>query len=134
MGRLRITDHKTGRPPTKRIDHLGEGEVLQPLLYAEAAEAVLGKKVDSTRLSYCTERGHYKIVDIPVDDASRHALTTALDIIDQSVASGFLPVAPRKGGCEYCDYRIVCGPYEEYRIRRKPADRLSSLTELRGIR
>jgi CRISPR/Cas system-associated exonuclease Cas4 (RecB family) len=112
---------------------LGEGEVLQPLLYALAAEAMLGMPVDSTRLSYCTERGHYKIVEITVDEASREALAKALDAIDLSIASGFLPAAPRKGGCDYCDYRIVCGPYEEFRFRRKPDHQLSLLTELRDI-
>jgi RecB family exonuclease len=132
-GRLRVTDHKTGRAPTKRIEYLGEGEVLQPLLYALAAEAMLGMPVDSTRLSYCTERGHYKIVEITVDEASREALAKALDAIDLSIASGFLPAAPRKGGCDYCDYRIVCGPYEEFRFRRKPDHQLSLLTELRDI-
>ncbi len=132
-GHLRITDHKTGRSPAKRIEYLGEGEVLQPLLYAQAAEALLGKPADSTRLFYCTERGHYRTVEIAVNDESREALATAFNTIDQSIASGFLPAAPRKGACEYCDYRIVCGPYEELRVRGKQEERLSLLAELRGI-
>ena len=35
---------------------------------------------------------------------------------------GFLPAAPAKGACRWCDYRPVCGPYEEMRVTaRKPA-------------
>ena len=132
-GQIRITDHKTGRPPSKRIRYIGEGEVLQPLLYAQAAEALLNKRAHSTRLYYCTERGQYTIVEIPVDEDGRRAVATALHGIDESIVSGFLPAAPRRGACEYCDYRIVCGPHEELRTHRKPKARLSLLMELREI-
>ena len=103
------------------------------MLYAQAAEALLGKPADSTRPFDCTERGHYRSVEIAVNDESRAALATAFNTIDQSIASGFLPAAPRKGACEYCDYRIVCGPYEELRVRRKQEERLNLLAELRSI-
>ena len=32
---------------------------------------------------------------------------------------GVLPAAPDKRECQYCDYRRVCGPYEEMRVRHK---------------
>jgi len=60
-------------------------------------------------------------------------VATALHGIDESIVSGFLPAAPRRGACEYCDYRIVCGPHEELRTHRKPKARLSLLMELREI-
>jgi RecB family exonuclease len=132
-GEIRVTDHKTGRAPSKQIRYVGEGEVLQPLLYALAAEALLKKKAHSARLYYCTERGQYRIVEIPVDEDGKRAVATALHSIDESIAAGFVPVAPRRGACEFCDYRIVCGPYEELRTHRKPKDRLRLLMELREI-
>jgi hypothetical protein len=33
----------------------------------------------------------------------------------------------------WCDYRPVCGPYEELRTRRKPKEALASLLTLRGM-
>ena len=37
-GVLRVVDHKTGRVPEPRPEMVGSGEVLQPVLYALAAE------------------------------------------------------------------------------------------------
>lgn len=132
-GRLRITDHKTGKVPPVPVELIGRGEVLQPLLYAEAAEALLRKPAEQSRLFYCTETGGYKIVEVPIDDQSRDAIHTAVNLIDRSIDMGFLPAAPRQNACLYCDYHIVCGPYEELRIRRKMQGNLALLHELREI-
>ncbi len=35
--------------------------------------------------------------------------------------------------CEYCDYRIVCGPYEVERTARKRKERLQPLVQLREL-
>jgi ATP-dependent helicase/DNAse subunit B len=131
-GRLRVTDHKTGKPQPP-FGFTRNGEVLQPLLYAQAAETLLGKPAVATRLSYCTQRAGYKIDEIPVtDEACRH-LSKVMEIIDESLAQGFLPAAPRPEACKYCDYSVVCGPYEETRIKQKKADRLRLLQQLRSI-
>jgi RecB family exonuclease len=131
-GMLRITDHKTG----KAQPHFGftrNGEILQPLLYAQAAEALLGKPAVSTRLSYCTQRGGYKVDEITVTDEARTHLSKVIEAIDESLAQGFIPAAPRAEACMYCDYRIICGPYEESRVHRKRSDRLRLLDQLRSI-
>jgi ATP-dependent helicase/nuclease subunit B len=130
-GQLRVTDHKTGRAPANPPGFTGGGEILQPVLYAQAAEALLGERVDVARLFYSTERGGYRSMEVPVNEYSDGALAKVIHVIDESLASGFLPAAPREGACTWCDYRIVCGPYEETRIRRKPKDRLVRLEELR---
>jgi RecB family exonuclease len=130
-GAIRITDHKTGKAPLQRPGLTGHGEILQPILYAEAAETLLNRPAVSARLSYCTERGGYQIFEIPVEESSRASLSKVLSAIDGSIMMGFLPAAPRKDACVYCDYRVVCGPYEETRIRRKPAEQLAGLTGLR---
>jgi ATP-dependent helicase/nuclease subunit B len=131
-GTLRITDHKTGKaqPP---FGFTRKGEVLQPLLYAEAAEMLLGKPAVATRLSYCTQRGGYKLDEIPVTDEGRSHLSKVIEIIDASLAQGFVPAAPRREACTYCDYRIVCGPYEERRVENKKPERVRLLEELRNI-
>src|SRR5262249_24945029 len=109
----------------------GRGEVLQPVLYAQAAEAVLGMPAESARLFYCTERGGYRAVDVPFNDDSKKALDRIVETIDESLAKGFIPAAPREAACTWCDYKVVCGPYEEMRTRRKPKDRLTALEEIR---
>ena len=131
-GRLRITDHKTGRAQPD-FGFTRGGEVLQPLLYARAAEGLLGKPAAATRLFYCTQRGGYKLDEIEVtDDACRH-LANVIEVIEESLSQGFLPAAPRTDACKTCDYKIVCGPYEETRIQRKKPERLRLLQQLRDI-
>jgi ATP-dependent helicase/nuclease subunit B len=128
---LRITDHKTGKVPERIPSSVGEGEILQPVLYGLAAQELIGKKVESGLLFYCTHRGKYTQVPIPLNEASINRLRLVLEAIDSAVKDGFLPAAPRKDACPYCDYRIVCGPYEERRVTRKRQDRLASLQQLR---
>ncbi len=140
-GVLRATDHKTGRPHAKRPMFVGGGEALQPLLYALAIEALKkrsgGRKkqpgVDSGRLYYCTPRGGYDRVDIPVTDQARDRIEAVMETIDDAIAAGFFPAAPRAGACEYCDYRAICGPNEELRFTRKDQDQLVPLSALRRM-
>jgi len=47
------------------------------------------------------------------------------------VASGFLVSAPAPRACERCDYRLVCGPYEEQRASRK--SKLMPLLQIREM-
>ena len=130
---IRITDHKTGKPPERQPAFVGGGAVLQPLLYSLAAEQILGEPVTSGRLFYCTQRGGYKEFTVVAKPIARQNLEEAIRTIDAAVASGFLPAAPAKDACKLCDYRSVCGPREEERIRKKPADRLEALERLRGL-
>ena len=130
-GKIRVTDYKTGKALAHSPGLTGNGEILQPVLYSQAAEILLGKPAESARLFFCTERGGYQSFEVPINDQSRDALARVMTSVDRSIAEGFLPAAPREGACQYCDYRPVCGPYEESRIRRKSKDRLALLHELR---
>lgn len=120
---LRVTDHKTGRNAHPRGLTVGGGRVLQPVLYALAVESALGHPVVESRLSFCTARGGHTQCTVPLQGSAgadaRRAGVEVLEIIDRAVASGFLPAAPREGACEWCDFRVVCGPGEERRARRK---------------
>ena len=130
---LRITDHKTGKLPQARLQFIGNGEILQPLLYGLAAESLLGIPVESGRLYYCTQRGEFQQQSVLLNDLSRRAIRQVTGTIDQAIARGFLPAAPRRDACQNCDYHLVCGPYEEIRTRGKPWKELGPLEEIRKI-
>ena len=113
---------------------MGKGEVLQPVLYALAAEEMLGEHVAFGRLYYSTISQNYAVVDVPLNDWARQRTSQVLRIIDDAVGTGFLPAAPRKDGCKRCEYLPVCGPYEEERAGEKSQPELKSLKELRTCR
>jgi ATP-dependent helicase/nuclease subunit B len=134
-GVLRVTDHKTGKPPENPPAYVGGGLFLQPLLYGLAARRLLDAEVECGRLLYATQRGEYKHAQIPITEKSRAFLAKLLGNIDGSIAQGFLPPAPQKEACGHCDYRPVCGPYEELRSAKKDRhdERLEPLIEIRGM-
>jgi ATP-dependent helicase/nuclease subunit B len=134
-GSLRATDYKTGRVRGKPgATVVGGGEVLQPVLYALALEKLFPEaRVDAGRLYYCTAAGGFEEVPIPLDDEARRAADEVARVIGGALAEGFLPAAPDRGACTYCDYRAVCGPYEEARAAKKLPERLAQLRQLRGL-
>src|SRR4029453_17289905 len=77
-GTLRVIDHKTGKAPERPPVWVGGGVALQPLLYALSAEAILGGTVETAQLSYCTQRGNYQQVDIPVTPDTRNRIVRVL--------------------------------------------------------
>ena len=130
---LRVTDHKTGRKPD-RIDKvtIGGGAVLQPVLYAMAVEAALGRPVSQGRLFYCSSAGGYYSHAIPLNDATRAAGLEVLQVIDRAIESGFLAATPAEDACGRCEFRPVCGPDVFRRVSRKPQDRSADLRALRS--
>ena len=131
-GHIRATDYKTGKVRAKKGDVIAKGEILQPVLYALVLEKLFaGQTVTGGRLYYCTTAGDFTTIDIALDDQARNAARVVAKTIGDAVAVGFLPTAPAKDACRYCDYRTVCGPYEEIRTKRKPPDRLKDLVALR---
>jgi CRISPR/Cas system-associated exonuclease Cas4 (RecB family) len=134
-GALRATDHKTGKVRASDGDVVKGGTILQPALYALAVESLLpGRPVVGGRLYYCTSTGDYTAVDVPLDTVTRDAVTTVVSAVDDALGRGLLPAAPAKDACKYCDYRPVCGPYEEIRVRTKrDARALPLLAKVRGL-
>jgi ATP-dependent helicase/DNAse subunit B len=131
-GVLRATDYKTGKQRASKTTVIGGGETLQPVLYALAIEAMFpGKKVTSGRLFYCTSVGLFESFEVRLDDTARAAAKAVADAVGQALEQSFLPAAPASKGCQYCDYRTVCGPYEEQRIKRKAKAKLLPLVALR---
>jgi ATP-dependent helicase/nuclease subunit B len=131
---LRITDHKTGRNRATPDLIVDGGKVLQPVLYGVAIEQGLGRRVFEGRLYYCTTVGGFAQKEIPLNDYTRGQGLQVLEIVDRSVELGFLVAAPSEGACRWCDFRGVCGPHEEERLKRKDRERLSDLHALRAMR
>ena len=132
-GKLRVTDHKTGKARAEKDLTVGGGKSLQPLLYALAVEKLLARPVESGRLYFCTAAGGYEERVVPLNDESRAVVTSVIATVDQALTDGFLPAAPDEGACGWCDFRAVCGPVEEFRTGRKPGVRLAQLTRLRDL-
>jgi RecB family exonuclease len=130
-GSYRVTDHKTGKARARKDTIVGAGKHLQPLLYALAAQNLLKKQVESGRLYYCTADGGYEERSVALNEPNLQILNSVLIAIRQGLADAFLPAAPEKGGCAWCDFLAVCGGFEEVRTRLKPADRL---VQLKGVR
>jgi len=134
-GRVRVTDHKTGKANGSAGQIVGGGTSLQPVLYALAAEILFGQKpgVDRGRLYFRTSTGGFTELFVTLNQEARDVVATAADAIAQGLDRPFLPAAPAEGQCGMCEYRPVCGPYEEQRTRRKPKEALEPLLTLRGL-
>ena len=136
-GRLRVTDHKTGKVRVDPSGVIAGGESLQPVLYALAAEKMEPEaQVESGRLYYCTAAGGFEEREVALDGDAREAAERVARVVDGGLEEPFLVAAPVKNGCRFCDYRRVCGPYEELRTSRKhwAHPRMRALSELRGTR
>jgi ATP-dependent helicase/DNAse subunit B len=134
-GRARVTDHKSGKAEGKKDEVVRGGKSLQPLLYALAAEKLLAgeAQVASGRLYFCTSNGGFVAREVALNERARALAVQVADEIGGALSRPFLPAAPEKNGCNHCDYRVVCGPYEERRSAGKPQDRVESLLALRDL-
>jgi RecB family exonuclease len=134
-GIARVTDHKTGKAAAKSARLIDGGKSLQPLLYALAAEKLfVGQaKISSGRLYFCTSAGGFTEQVVLLDDHARAAAVQLAEAVGEAVAHPFLPAAPDKGQCDLCEFRVVCGPYEERRAARKPQRNLEPLLALRAM-
>ena len=70
---------------------------------------------------------------MPLDAAARAAAEAVTKALRAALEEPFLPAAPDEGACRWCDYRPVCGPYEELRVSRKHQPGLAALRALREL-
>ena len=132
-GLVRATDYKTGKAKVAPGSVISGGTSLQPILYALVLEALLpAANVAGGRLYYCTTRGDFQDMMVPLDDAAREAGRALASTLGHHFERGFFPAAPNHKECTYCDYRRVCGPYEEQRAKRKQTEPLVQLEKLRA--
>ena len=81
-GRLRVTDHKTGKERFEPGAVVDGGRTLQPVLYALAVEKLFpGSPVDSGRLYYCTSAGGFAEREVELERAARAAARTVAETI-----------------------------------------------------
>jgi CRISPR/Cas system-associated exonuclease Cas4 (RecB family) len=133
-GEWRVTDHKTGKNRIEDGMVVGGGEVLQPTLYSLSIENLTSISVKEARLSFCTAVGAYSQRTVSIDALSRHSAMAVLRMIDGAIEAGFLPAAPKKEGCKWCDFVQICGPNEQVRVGRKEQTALDELIQLRQMR
>jgi CRISPR/Cas system-associated exonuclease Cas4 (RecB family) len=133
-GTLTATDYKTGKQRAEGSTRLGGGKTLQPVLYALALEKLFpGVKIEGGSLWYCTQAGHFTKVPIPLDARSRDEAKSAISIVGQAIDKGFLPAAPARDECAYCDFLPACGLGEERRVELKSQHELEALKRLRDL-
>ena len=130
---LRVTDHKTGKNRHRQELVVGRGEVLQPVLYGLAVEQALRRPVETSRLFFCTLDGMFTTRPVQLGESQRRQGLEVIEVIDRALAAGALLPAPREGACRWCDFRAVCGPWEETRVGRKDPARLADLEALRRM-
>ena len=108
---------------------------MQPALYALVAEKLFRGEltVKAGRLYFCTSAGGFAEVIVPLDRYTRDSVAQVAAIIGEALETPFLPAAPAEKQCAWCDYRPVCGPYEELRTRTKAKKPLASLLKLRDM-
>ena len=132
--RYRVTDHKTGKARAPNDTVVGGGRYLQPLLYALACQKLLDGPVESGRLYYCTADGGFEERIVLLNEENESTLNEVLIAIREGLAGAFLPAAPDKDACTWCDFLAVCGAFEETRTSGKPRDRLVQIKALRALR
>jgi RecB family exonuclease len=139
-GTLRVTDFKTGKLKRDLLPNatVGGGEMLQPLLYAFAAEALEARagnprRVTASRLFYSSEKGG-RALEIAVDGAAQRLALEVYAAIDEAIVQGDLLASPRKDACKTCPFTPVCGPGEELRTANRKADRVPALARLAWVR
>lgn len=130
---LRATDYKTGTAVLgERV--VGGGTFLQPVFYSLVLEQLFpGREILGGNAYYCTTRGEFSRSEVPLSADARAAAVAVQETISDAFAQGFFPAAPAEGACERCDFRSVCGPYEQERVARKDKTRLEPLSKLRGL-
>jgi ATP-dependent helicase/nuclease subunit B len=141
--KLRVTDFKTGRPPSylnpKISSKTAGGRALQPLIYSVAAAKVLKKgAVESARLYYSTQQGGYHEQLFKNDAGGARALENVLQSINKSLAIGLLPADPRGAtgygttpACDTCDFSKVCGPNAKSLADNKDREMLTEIDRVR---
>lgn len=131
-GDLRVVDHKTGRVRIPQGAIIGGGESLQPLLYGLVTKALFPEAPNVYgELYYCTTAGGFEKRGFALKDNALLIAERLAETIDASIDRGQLPAAPKEDACRICDFKAICGHYEEQRTKRKPD--IPPLTWLRSL-
>ncbi len=133
-GALRVTDYKTGKVYAAKGGVIDGGKTLQPVLYSLVVEKRFPElSIVGGRLYYCTSTGGFTDRYVPLSEEARESADVVAKVVGAALAEGNFPAAPVKDGCRYCDYRPICGPNEEERLKKKSKKETAALDELRKL-
>ncbi len=120
-GRVRATDHKTGKVSARSDTIIGGGRTLQPVLYALALTKLFPTAtVAGGSLFYCTSRGGFERRDVELTPTARQMVSRVPELLRSLLQSSFLAAHPvGEWACQWCDYAAVCGPHEHARVQGK---------------
>ena len=132
-GQIRVTDHKTEKFTGVPDQVIAVKIMTAPLLCASSRKA-LRRPRQSSRGVALFLHFRWQLVEqvVPLDNYARAAAVRVADTIGAALAQPFLPAAPDKNECNFCDYRVVCGRHEERRTGLKSKRSLEALLALRG--
>jgi RecB family exonuclease len=106
-GLLRVVDYKTGKPDRYHPARpLAAGRRVQHLVYAVAANRLLGAEVESAEFHFPTRAGRNERVTLPVPPAAE-----AEDLLSRMAtlaAEGPYLSTEDSDDCTYCDFGEVC--------------------------
>ena len=122
-GELVVVDYKTGRVSAiwqRRTGTWRGGRRLQHLIYAHAAEALLGRRVRGVEYHFPTLRGEGEVVAFR-REALHEGAGIVAHLVDGVRAGAFVPTDD-PGDCRYCDLKPVCRVHDDgYGGVRSPA-------------
>ena len=128
-GLVRVTDHKTGKVDGKPArSSTAASRSSRCSMRSPPRNSSLAKpRFPSGRLYFCTAAGGFTEQIVALDDRGARGGRSGRRHHRRRGRAPFLPAAPDKGQCDRCDFRVVCGPYEERRAARKPQRNLEPL-------
>jgi ATP-dependent helicase/nuclease subunit B len=134
-GTVRATDYKTGKMRAHVDNVVGGGRHLQPMLYASVLEKLVPEKpIESGRLYYCTQSGGFSQVHTMYSESNKEKLGQVILAVRGALEQGFFPAFPQNGDCQFCNFKNICGPEEERRIKMASKDKNPELSVLKDIR
>lgn len=118
-GRPVVLDYKTGggkKYEALDVDPVGEGQILQLGIYAEAARARLGRDEVEARYWMISPKGEWKKPGYEWTEERRARFLAVAEAIVDGIESGVFPARPGEydsfwgvhDNCRYCDFDRLC--------------------------
>ncbi|MGH9866534.1 MAG: PD-(D/E)XK nuclease family protein [Candidatus Polarisedimenticolia bacterium] len=123
---LRVTDYKTGKGSSWRVDALKGGTTVQIPLYMLAAESLLQGRYPGARCAegrYQTVGGEGRTVGFSAEALARRRedLGLVLGTFLLCIERGIFLASPGEQ-CRWCSFQLACGEGREARFERKKHD------------
>lgn len=120
---LRVVDYKSGKHEGYKNNSVKNGTKIQMPLYLWACRTLYPDLIPEQAVyEFITAKGGYGSTIFDAKDWSKveEPLKTLLTTVADAVEKGLFPAAAK--ACQYCDFRLLCGPGVEKRGERKTED------------